>query len=61
MTLKAGQEQAEYAEPMIRYHQQNALHPEKDTEISVNLTPLLFFLVGYVTVRALLGSQRHAR
>jgi hypothetical protein len=41
---------------MIRYRKQNALTPEKDAEIEVNLTPLLFFLVGYVAVRALLGT-----
>jgi len=39
---------------MIRYRRQNPLAPEKDAEISVNLTPLLFFAVGYVAMRALL-------
>ena len=41
---------------MIKYRKQNALEPEKDAEFSLNLTPLLFFAVGYVAVRALLGS-----
>ncbi|WP_165794099.1 hypothetical protein [Deinococcus aerius] len=41
---------------MIRYRRQNALTPEKDAEITVNLTPLLFFAVGYVAMRALLGT-----
>ncbi|WP_019588163.1 hypothetical protein [Deinococcus apachensis] len=41
---------------MIRYRRQNALTPEKDAEISVNLTPLLFFVVGYLATRALLGT-----
>lgn len=41
---------------MIKYRKQNALTPEKDAEIEVNLTPLLFFLVGYLAVRALLGT-----
>ncbi|MBI0445788.1 hypothetical protein D9600_07425 [Deinococcus sp. DB0503] len=47
---------AEYAGSMIKYRKQNALQPEKDAEISVNLTPLLFLLVGFVAVRALLGT-----
>lgn len=41
---------------MIKYRKQNALMPEKDAEVEVNLVPLLFFLVGYVAVRALLGT-----
>lgn len=41
---------------MIKYRRQNALTPEKDAEVEVNLTPLLFFLVGFVAVRALLGT-----
>lgn len=46
---------------MIRYRRQNALTPEKDAEISLNLTPLLFFVVGYLSVRALLGTaQRYS-
>ncbi|GMA16091.1 hypothetical protein [Deinococcus metallilatus] len=44
---------------MIKYHKQNALQPEKDAEITLNLTPLLFLLVGYVAVRALLGTLEH--
>lgn len=42
---------------MIRYRRQNALAPEKDAEIEVNLTPLLFFLVGFMAVRALLSTR----
>lgn len=41
---------------MIRYRKQNPLAPENDAEVSVNLTPLLFFVVGYVAMRALLGT-----
>lgn len=41
---------------MIKYRRQNALTPEKDAEIEMNLTPLLFFLVGFVAVRALLDT-----
>ncbi len=41
---------------MIRYRKQNALQPEKDAEVSVNLTPLLFFLVGFLAVKALLRT-----
>lgn len=43
---------------MIRYRKQNALEPEKDAEITLNLTPVLFFTVGYVAMKALLGSIR---
>lgn len=55
-SLKVGRSLAGYAGHMIRYRRQNALTPEKDAEISVNLTPLLFFAVGYVAMRALLGT-----
>ncbi|WP_200939679.1 hypothetical protein [Deinococcus sp. Leaf326] len=41
---------------MIKYRKQNALEPEKDAELSVNLTPLLFFAVGFLTMKAVLGS-----
>lgn len=56
MSLKAPEGVAGYAGPMIRYRRQNALTPEKDAEISVNLTPLLSFLVGYTATRALLDT-----
>ncbi|ACO45618.1 hypothetical protein DEDE109153_05100 [Deinococcus deserti] len=41
---------------MIKYRKQNALEPEKDAEVSVNLTPLLFFAVGFLMMRALIGT-----
>ena len=41
---------------MIKYRRQNALEPEKDAEVSVDVTPLLFFLVGFVAVRALIRT-----
>ncbi|GGL97783.1 hypothetical protein [Deinococcus aerophilus] len=41
---------------MIKYRRQNPLEPEKDTEISLNVTPLLFFVVGYLAVRALIRT-----
>lgn len=41
---------------MIKYRRQNALEPEKDAEISVDVTPLLFFLVGFLSVRALIRT-----
>ncbi|MFD2610428.1 hypothetical protein ACFSR9_13415 [Deinococcus taklimakanensis] len=44
---------------MIKYRKQNALEPEKDAEFSLNLTPLLFFVVGYAAVKALLGAVMH--
>jgi len=45
---------------MIRYRRQNPLTPEKDAEVEVNLTPLLFFLVGFLAVRALLGTLQRS-
>ncbi|WP_167757869.1 MULTISPECIES: hypothetical protein [Deinococcus] len=41
---------------MIRYRKQNALEPEKDAEVSLNLTPLMFFMVGYLAMKALITS-----
>ena len=46
---------------MIKYRKQNALEPEKDAEVSVNLTPLLFFAVGFFTMKAVLGSVLSGR
>ncbi|GHF62825.1 hypothetical protein HNQ07_004436 [Deinococcus metalli] len=43
---------------MIKYRRQNALEPEKDAEISVNVIPFLFFLVGFVAVRALIRTAQ---
>jgi len=43
---------------MIKYRKQNPLEPEKDAEVTVNLTPLLFFAVGFVVIRALLRTIR---
>ena len=45
---------------MIKFRRQNALTPEKDAEVTVNLVPLLFFVVGYVAVRALLHTVQTA-
>ncbi|WP_309570675.1 hypothetical protein [Deinococcus sp.] len=45
---------------MIKYRRQNALEPEKDAEISVNLIPFLFFIVGFLGVRAMIRTI-HAR
>ncbi|WP_198170698.1 hypothetical protein [Deinococcus arboris] len=41
---------------MIKYRRQNALEPEKDAELNVNLVPLLFFAVGFLGVRALIRT-----
>lgn len=41
---------------MIRYRKQNALEPEKDAEFSLNLTPLMFFAVGFMAMKALIKS-----
>lgn len=43
---------------MIRYRKQNALEPEKDSEVTFNLTPLIFFGVGFLVVRLLLGGLK---
>lgn len=43
---------------MIRYRKQNALEPEKDAEININLTPLMYFVVGYAAMKALIGALR---
>jgi hypothetical protein len=45
---------------MIKFRRQNALTPEKDAEVNINLVPLLFFVVGYVAVRALLHTAQTA-
>lgn len=45
---------------MIRYRKQNALEPEKDAEVSVNLTPLLFFAVGFLAMKAMIGTVRRS-
>ncbi|GGK94526.1 hypothetical protein [Deinococcus radiotolerans] len=45
---------------MIKYRRQNPLEPEKDAEVTVNLTPLLFFVVGFVAVRALLRTVQRS-
>ncbi|WP_168733597.1 hypothetical protein [Deinococcus sp. Arct2-2] len=45
---------------MIKFRRQNALTPEKDAEVNINLVPLLFFVVGYVAVRALLHTAQNA-
>ncbi|GAA5501953.1 hypothetical protein Dxin01_01692 [Deinococcus xinjiangensis] len=45
---------------MIKYRKQNALEPEKDAEVSLNLTPLMFFGVGFLAMKALLRSIRRA-
>ena len=45
---------------MIKYRKQNALEPEKDAEFSLNLTPLMFFAVGFMAMKALIKSiNRH--
>ncbi|MFC3831289.1 MULTISPECIES: hypothetical protein [Deinococcus] len=43
---------------MIKYRRQNALEPEKDAEITVNVIPFLFFLVGFLGVRAMIRTVR---
>lgn len=43
---------------MINYRRRNALQPEKESEVQINLMPVLVFVVGYVVARALLGSLK---
>lgn len=47
-----------YPDFMIKYRKQNPLEPEKDSEVTLNVTPLLFFVVGYLAVRALIRTVR---
>ncbi len=60
LTKAAGGQGFIYAEHMIKYRKQNALEPEKDAEFSLNLTPLMFFSVGYLAMKALIGTVRRA-
>ena len=41
---------------MLRFQRHDALHPEKETTVALDLLPLLVFAVGYFVVRSLLGA-----
>lgn len=41
---------------MIRFQRHDALHPEKETTVALDLLPLLVFAVGYLIARSLLGA-----
>lgn len=41
---------------MIRFQKQDALHPEKESTIALDLLPLLVFAVGYFVTRNLLDA-----
>ncbi|WP_181391970.1 hypothetical protein [Deinococcus irradiatisoli] len=41
---------------MIRYQKHDALHPEKETTVAFDFSPLLVFAVGYFVARSLLGA-----
>ncbi|WP_420595790.1 hypothetical protein [Deinococcus sp.] len=41
---------------MIRFNKHDALQPEKETSVALDLTPLLVFVVGFLLARALLGG-----
>lgn len=43
---------------MIRYRKEDALHPEKDTTVELDLLPLVAFGVGFLAVRALMEIIR---
>ncbi|ULH15585.1 hypothetical protein MF271_02740 [Deinococcus sp. KNUC1210] len=41
---------------MINYRRTDALHPEKETALSLNLLPLLVFALGYLLTRSVIAS-----
>ena len=41
---------------MIRFQRHDALHPEKETSVALDLTPLLVFAVGYFITRSVLAA-----
>jgi len=43
---------------MISYKRSNALQPEKESVLSVNLMPLLVFVLGFLIARSLLGAVK---
>ncbi|WP_424949593.1 hypothetical protein [Deinococcus sp.] len=43
---------------MISYKRSNPLQPEKESVVSLDLTPILVFVLGFVLARALLNSVR---
>ncbi|WP_425147881.1 hypothetical protein [Deinococcus sp.] len=40
---------------MISFKRTDALHPEKESVFSLNLVPLLVFVLGYALTRSLFG------
>lgn len=43
---------------MISFKRSNPLQPEKESTVQLDLTPLLFFVVGYAAVRSLLRAVK---
>ncbi|WP_293909187.1 hypothetical protein [Deinococcus sp.] len=41
---------------MIRFQKTDALHPEKQTTLILDVLPLLAFATGFVIVRSILGN-----
>ncbi len=41
---------------MIRFQRHDALHPEKETTLAFDFSPLLVFAVGYFVARSLLSA-----
>lgn len=41
---------------MIRFQRHDALHPEKETTVALDLLPLLVFAIGYFIAHRLLGA-----
>lgn len=47
-----------YPGPMISYKRSNALQPEKESVVQINLMPLLVFALGFVLTRSLLSTVK---
>ena len=41
---------------MIKFNKHDALQPEKESTLALDLTPLLVFFIGYLLGRSLLGG-----
>ena len=41
---------------MIRFQRTDALHPEKQTIVALDLTGLLAFAIGFLIVRSIVGN-----
>jgi hypothetical protein len=46
---------------MINYKRSNALQPEKESVVQINLMPLLVFALGFLVVRNLLNQAPRSK